>query len=113
MKKMFCSECGKKHEFAHSPPNFCSACGSPLGSAARRTEASSKPAPVEDSVNLEDDETDIDEVPDIASIELEEEVRAGAKSSVTLGDIFQNPTPPDYVHNNKPKNLGDFIDGKE
>jgi ribosomal protein L37E len=31
MSVIYCSKCGKKHEYNLAKPNFCSSCGNPLG----------------------------------------------------------------------------------
>lgn len=104
MKKMFCPECGKKHEFNHAAPNFCSGCGSSLTGKPAPSRSSSSNEEYEDE-ELKDDETDIDEVPDLEKIELEDEIEVGAKSQITLGDILQKPTRPDYVHDSTPQDI--------
>lgn len=105
---MFCPNCGKKHEFNHAPPNFCSGCGNPLTATARTK--STKPSSTAEEEDLEEDETDVDEVPDLDELEMEVE-QIGSNGSVTLGDVLMKPTAPDF----KPKpreHLGDFLDGK-
>ena len=76
MPVMYCPECGFKNQYTLSVPNFCGGCGSPLGNAknidiptsnasiSRKTRRQEKP-------DLDDDETDINEVPDIRNLEYE------------------------------------------
>ncbi len=35
MNKIFCSECGQKHEYASVKPKFCSECGTSIGGVAK------------------------------------------------------------------------------
>ena len=54
MNKIFCNNCGKKAEFTHSAPKFCSGCGSDLSSLnspsqSRKSAARATPAPRRES----------------------------------------------------------------
>lgn len=108
MKKMFCPNCGKKHEFNHAPPNFCSGCGNPLTSTARKAPSSS---PSKEDEELDEGETDVSEVPYLDNFEVEvDQIRS--HGGATLGDVLMKPTPPDFTP--KPReDLGDFLDAKK
>ena len=51
MEKIFCHNCGTKHEFKYAAPKFCSNCGADttsLGGTTEKAEARSVPAPTVD-----------------------------------------------------------------
>lgn len=87
MQTIFCTECGAKNEYSGSKPKFCSSCGTPMGTAPKKTIKQEKKPEVrrrkpgsfkeqmEARKNSRDstseDETDIDFVPEISSLSYE------------------------------------------
>lgn len=51
MSVIYCSGCGKKHDYNFAKPNFCSTCGNPFGMAKLKKVSQAK-----EDENLEDDE---------------------------------------------------------
>lgn len=86
MNKIFCSQCGQKHEYTDSKPKFCSECGSPLGAISASGQKRTK---YEDEDEDEDDE-DINF--DTSKILLR--VESHQEKGVKLGDIFKEASPP-------------------
>ena len=67
---MFCTECGHKMEYSYSKPKFCSSCGSRCdGKSVKSANNREKETPEEES--LSEDETSIDELPDVNKIHVE------------------------------------------
>lgn len=55
MSAIYCSQCGKKHEYNLAKPNFCSSCGNPLG-ATMPSSKKKQPIKEEEDDDYEDDE---------------------------------------------------------
>ena len=53
MSVIYCSGCGKKHDYNFAKPNFCSTCGDPFGMAKLKKISQAK---VKEDEDLEDDE---------------------------------------------------------
>jgi len=89
---MFCFSCGCKLEYNRTPPNFCVKCGSKVGNASvtEQTEPEVK-AEIEES--LAEDETNVDQVPQLRGLQVETENYGG---SFTLGQMAGKGTPPSY-----------------
>lgn len=92
MASVFCTNCGAKHEYSGFTPNFCSKCGSPMNGKAS-PQAQKKPSR---NVNQEDieeeseDNTNIDELPDIDKLDVEIEIEGGFKT-FNLEELSRNP----------------------
>lgn len=109
MKSLFCFSCGFKMEYNHAPPNFCAKCGEAQGSTATKPKTSVPPN------SLDEDETNVEELPDIQKLEFENEDNVAelpAGSQFTLGDLLGKPTESDYK-GSKRRDLSEFIDDKK
>jgi len=90
MQVIFCTECGGKNEYSGPKPKFCSSCGTPMNEESKQSKAkeNEKPKQVRAKRNpgsfreqmaarqkeresLSNDETDIDYVPNLSSLEYE------------------------------------------
>ena len=87
MPHKYCKSCGSKNEYIGSPPKFCSNCGKPLGLApvAKRVVKNSIAQTKRQEV-LAEDESDIDYVPNIASLQYE--VSPFEKKSFKVEELF-------------------------
>lgn len=124
MSVIYCSECGKKHEYNFAKPNFCSSCGSPFGAAKLKKQ---KPKEEEEEEDYDDEEEDEDEedfdddgesftnasrVPNIRKIQVEVETSA-VYSTFDLGSLIgseSNPVPKGSKpqRRSRPTSLEDF-----
>jgi hypothetical protein len=107
MAHLFCHSCGTKIEYAHAQPNFCVKCGQALNSNAT-TQASAPPVEVKP---ISDDETDAQQIPSLASIQVDYE--AGGNHTFTLGSLAGKETPPDYRPRKGSRSVNEFIDEKK
>tara|TARA_Y100001938_G_C8083508_1_gene430529 strand:+ start:1783 stop:2130 length:348 start_codon:yes stop_codon:yes gene_type:complete len=108
MSHFFCHSCGFKIEYSRVKPNFCSKCGQQLGvSTASNTNTLSDP--VLDDLDLKDDETRSESVPNISKIQVEYSLE-GFKTH-TLGSLAGEPP---NVGGRKPrsKSVNEFLDEK-
>lgn len=88
MQTIFCTECGAKNQYSGAKPKFCSSCGTPMDSNANKTNKSNvekKPtrhkrassfreqmeARKQSRDSLQEDETDIEQVPNVSSLSYE------------------------------------------
>lgn len=88
MRSIYCSNCGSKITYTVSQPNFCSSCGTSIGSIIQESKENNqktnkfsqsrhpslpkRTSPIKSGeVSLADDETDIDYVPDISKLQYE------------------------------------------
>ncbi len=89
MSYKYCDNCGHKNQYIGIPPKFCNNCGSSMSGeksvkrVVKNSIASKKPR-----VELSEDETDVDYVPDISKLEYE--VSAFEQKTFKLGDIIPN-----------------------
>jgi ribosomal protein L37E len=68
MQTLFCPKCGAKNSYSGAKPKFCSSCGAPVGESSDsngRVLGKAKRKPIGE------DETDIDYVPKIKSLDYE------------------------------------------
>ena len=111
MNHVFCTECGNKIEYAYSKPKFCSGCGNKCGGGAKIGEkAISKVESEQIEESLADDETAINELPEISRLEVETESYGNNVFSFEslVGVKDQNPK----VRDRGSKTIEDFIDDK-
>lgn len=116
MSVIFCSECGKKHEYNFAKPNFCSGCGSALGA----TMPSPKKLPTKQTrasraqMDDHDDEgsSDYDEVPELAELEVDVESSTDY-NTFTLGSVFGQGGAPPSRSRRKSVTLDDFKNNKK
>jgi hypothetical protein len=88
MLSTYCQQCGTKIEYRFAKPNFCNSCGQPLhGEAIAKDLPTQNQAPPPKPENLDEEGTDIFQVPNISNLEYEIEI---SQSSFTMGDLFKN-----------------------
>lgn len=92
MASIFCTSCGAKHEYNGFAPNFCSKCGTQIGSATIKKQPIKK---VVDNLNdseepESEDTTNIDEIPDIAKLDVEIEIEGGFRA-FSLEELSKQP----------------------
>ena len=70
---LYCTKCGKKHEFTLEKPKFCSECGNPFGGEVKSSiTPATKNTQTKAHVDVEDSDEDLDkEVPQIDKILVE------------------------------------------
>ena len=125
MSVLYCSECGKKHEYSFAKPNFCSSCGGAFGIA--KLKKSQKPDPDEEYDDEDDDDEDFEDddgsftnatrVPNIRKIQVDVET-AAQYNTFDLGSIIgsepntsqRSSTPK---RRNSPTSLEDFKQNKK
>ncbi len=76
MAFMYCQSCGTKLEYSINPPNFCSSCGAPMGSASSHSmvaEATAAAAPVVQK----------------KISKLEYEINSSPSPGLTIGDVVK------------------------
>ena len=108
MNHIFCTECGNKIEYSYSKPKFCSSCGSKCGGGSVSLRKPAKSFEAEES--LRDDETAVDEVPDIRGLQVETASYGNNVFSFEslVGEKDQNPN----IRDKGSRSLEDFIDDK-
>jgi hypothetical protein len=109
MQSIFCTNCGGKHEYAGFAPNFCSKCGGSMNGKVS-SQLQKKPSRTVSSDDIEDeseDNTNIDELPNISKIDVEIEMDGGFRA-FNLEDLSRNPQAG--TRKFAPKRLGG-IDG--
>jgi ribosomal protein L37E len=119
MSVIYCSECGKKHEYNFAKPNFCSSCGGSFGAVKLKKQ---KPKEEEEGDYEDEDEEDFEDdgesftnstrVPNIRKIQVEVETSA-VYSTFDLGSLIgseSNPVPKGSLpqRRNRPTSLEDF-----
>jgi hypothetical protein len=95
MSVIYCSGCGKKHDYNFAKPNFCSTCGGAFGMAKLKNVSQAK-----EDENLEDDEegedyfeddgesfSNVNSVPNIRKIQVDIET-ASQYNTFDLGSII-------------------------
>lgn len=89
MPSTYCQNCGSKHDYKFEKPNFCTNCGSSMNEARSESlKLKSKRAPESQTKsNLDEEGTEIYEVPDISNLEYEIDI---PQSSFSLGSLFSN-----------------------
>ena len=87
MPHKYCKSCGSKNDYIGSVPKFCSNCGKPLGSStvAKRVVKNSI-AQQKSREIIAEDETDINYVPNVASLQYD--VSPFDKKSFKVEELF-------------------------
>ena len=111
MSHIFCTQCGHKIEFNHAKPNFCSKCGNSLGGTSKAAATVETPIQKTKSEKLNDDETSIDELPDLTDLKVDIETSSDA-NTFTFGSLFGENSKPRKARRNG-KDVNDFIDEKK
>lgn len=90
MLSTYCQHCGSKNEYRFNKPKFCSNCGQPLAGEAVTPKQTIKPKKKQVSISqdLDEDGTDIYEVPEITSLAYEIDV--SNHGNFNLGSLFGN-----------------------
>lgn len=125
MSVIYCSECGKKHEYNFAKPNFCSGCGNPFGAAKLKKQ---KPQQEEEEEEYDDEEeedfeddgesfTSVSRVPNIRKIQVDVETSA-QYNTFDLGSIIgseANPAPKGNMPKKRSRSvsLEDFKQNKK
>ena len=105
MKSEYCTQCGHKNIYSLKAPKFCSNCGEPLSSdTLPRLSAGNKIK----NVKLLDDETNMDYVPNIKTLDFEVEHDHGSyfkfESLVGGKQVSQSIERRDLNDKKPPKN---------
>lgn len=111
---IFCFSCGNKLLYNLAKPNFCGKCGSNLGSTAvaKIPSQKSRASRPSDEDDFEDeDNLDIDYIPDIKEIAVEIESFEG-NSTFSLGSLFGDNSHSAFKARRK-TSVDDFIDEKK
>ena len=94
MQHIYCTECGSKVSYSGAKPKFCSSCGAPIGGAtigkpaARASKKpTAKPEQSSASAPLQEDETDIDYVPNIGKLSYDLAHEGSGNKTYKFGDI--------------------------
>jgi hypothetical protein len=118
MSVIFCSECGKKHEYSFSKPNFCSGCGSSLGAsmAAKKPQkkilaARSRQEEIDED-DYDEDSSDSEGIPMIDEIQVDIE-SIESVNVFSLGSIFGQPQTQVRKSNRRPTSLEDFKNNRK
>jgi ribosomal protein L37E len=125
MSVIYCSECGKKHEYNFAKPNFCSSCGGSFGAAKSKKADQSDPEDEDEDDDSEEYDVDDDDesftnatrVPNIRKIQVEIEAST-EYNTFTLGSILgseSNPMPKGSAtgRKNRSISLEDFKQNKK
>ena len=107
MNRMFCVNCGTKMEYSYSKPKFCHNCGSKCGESIN---LQSKSEAFSNDDSLEDDETSINEVPDIRSLAVETE--SYGNNVFSFESLVDQEVKNNTSNNKGSKNIEDFINAK-
>jgi ribosomal protein L37E len=107
MSHIYCSDCGTKLEYSYSKPKFCSSCGNKFGSPGLIGKKNTKNKEIE--AKLSEDETQIDELPYIESLEVDFESHG---NNVFSFESLVGKPEPDTGKPRRSKTLEDFIDDR-
>lgn len=110
MNHIFCSNCGNKIQYNLAKPNFCTKCGTALSSLSVSNEIVKKKNTPNIDIDLEEDETDIEDLPNLKKIAVDIE-NFSENSSFTLGNLFGTPTQA--FKGRKNRSVDEFIDEKK
>lgn len=114
MNHIFCSSCGNKLQYNLAKPNFCTKCGSSLGSIAVAKKISpshSFESLQEEDEYLDEDETSSASVPSIRKLAVDIE-SDGTNHSFNLGSLFGQNTENSFKQTRR-RSVDDFIDEKK
>ena len=90
MSYKYCDNCGHKNQYIGSPPKFCNNCGSSMsGQQSVKRVVKNSIATKKSRVELNEDETDMDYVPNISGLDYE--ISAFDTRTFKLGDILNKP----------------------
>jgi len=114
MNHIFCSSCGNKMQYNLAKPNFCTKCGSSLGSIAIAKKISPSKS-FEDldqeDEDLDEDETSVASIPNIKKFAVDIE-SDGGNHSFNFGSLFGQNTENSFKQTRR-RSVDDFIDEKK
>ena len=124
MSVIYCSGCGKKHDYNFAKPNFCSTCGDPFGMAKLKKVSQAKQD--EDYEDDEDGEdyfeddgesfSNANHVPNIKKFQVDIET-AAQYNTFDLGSIIgtesNRTSTASSPRRNRPTSLEDFKQNKK
>lgn len=108
MSHIYCTECGNKIEYSYSKPKFCSGCGAKCGTGEFKKE---RPGTFAKEESLAEDETSINEVPDIQGLAVETE--SHGNDVFTFGSLIGEEPRSKRTRNKGSKSLEDFINDRK
>lgn len=119
MSLLYCSQCGKKHEYNFAKPNFCSACGYSLGvvlaskqpATTKSIAKSSRKEEVDEDFD-DEDFSDSDELPQIDKLEFDVE-NFSDYNSFSLNSIFGGEQSVQKSTRKRSVSLEDFKNNKK
>lgn len=109
MNHVFCTECGSKIQYSYSKPKFCSSCGHKIGSSAQLLKKSQ--SNVQEEQFLSEDETSIDELPDISRLQVD--LEQYTDNVFTFGSLVGEESSKPSTRRRGSRSLEDFIDAKK
>lgn len=100
MLKIFCQECGSPNSYSDKKPNFCGSCGSsfPWNKKVEVSKAKS----FQEKDKDEEDEESIDDF-DLSDA-FEFNINLNNSKSITLADVYKNPSIVEGANRIPPKN---------
>jgi len=114
MNHIFCSSCGNKLQYNLAKPNFCTKCGSSLGSIA----IAKKILPSQSFANsdqedddCDEDETSVASVPSIRKLAVDIESDSSNRS-FNFGSLFGQNTENSFKPTRR-RSVDDFIDERK
>ena len=110
MNNIYCTECGKKIEYTYSKPKFCSHCGTGFGVPSKNNSFKKKDEP-QIQEDLKEDETEIQEVPELYN-GLAVETESSGNNVFSFESLIGERSPKRTARN-RSININDFIDGKK
>lgn len=114
MNHIFCSSCGNKIQYNLAKPNFCTKCGSGLGSIAvakKISPANRESEDFDDDEDLDEDETSVNRVPNIKKFDVDIE-SDGGNHSFSFGTLFGQNSENSFKPRRR-RSVDDFIDEKK
>ena len=120
MHNLFCTECGHKMVYAGPKPRFCSSCGDPMGGAKAPVEKetpqgnSKGPPSLREQMEarksggaaLQEDETDIDYVPQINNLQYSISDDGSGYNTHKFEDVFNVSTEEKQAEKKPAKRRG-------
>lgn len=111
MNHVFCTECGSKIEYSYSKPKFCSGCGSKCGGVSVvARDAVTKVGGERIEESLADDETSINELPNVNKLEVETE--SYGNNVFSFESLVGSKEQSKKIRNKGSKTIEDFIDDR-
>ena len=114
MNHIFCSSCGNKLQYNLAKPNFCTKCGSILGSIAiakKILPSESFYQEEEDDDDLDEDETSTASVPNIKKLAVDIESDSSNRS-FNFGSLFGQNSENSFKPTRR-RSVDDFIDERK